>query len=351
MQQVLNTSRNTLLTGLSILMLVILLAACGTNKETASTDASPATSQGSETPSAQPATETTAAAETGAEQSKTRVVTDDLGREVEIPVSPQRVIAGEFASELLAVGVKPIGAGNNSFKIMFTQSEMTGIESIGDPINTEKVLELKPDLILAPTVFQEIYPEQMDQLLKIAPVFYVSFDQDPIYDIFPKIADLVGKSAEAQQWISEYEKEAQTAREQVRTALGDKTVSIFRIEKGRLRIYLNRNFGGYMLRSGLQANAPEAVAAEIEKNKNGSAVEISLEKLPEYAGDHMFIIVRDSAEDSGAYKEITESGLWKSLAAVKNNKIHLLETDKYYGSDIITIRETLKEAVGMLTQD
>ncbi|MBW7455417.1 ABC transporter substrate-binding protein [Paenibacillus sepulcri] len=327
-------------------MLIVLLTACGSDKpkpsespQSQGTDDAGASKQ--ESPPAAPAEK---------EEPETRIVKDDLGREVEIPVSPKRIIASEFSSELMAVGVKPVGAGHNDFKVVFTQSQMEGVEPIGDPPNVEKILELAPDLIIAPTIFPEIYPEAIEQLSKIAPIFYISFDQDPIFDIFPKVADLVGKSQEAKAWIESYEKEAQTAREQVHAAIGDETVSVFRIEKGRLRIYLNRNFAGYMLHSGLQVKSPEAVLAEIEKNKNGSAVEISLEKLPEFAADHMFIIVRTEGDDQGAFKEIEQSALWKSLPAVKNKQLYFIDTDKYYGSDITTIRETMKEAAGMLTK-
>ncbi|MNO30559.1 Iron(3+)-hydroxamate-binding protein YxeB precursor [compost metagenome] len=331
MQQAANTTGKTLFTWLSIIILILLLTACSSNK--------------------QMTTEASSSAPTGTEVPETRTVKDDLGREVEIPVTPRRIIASEFSSELLAVGVTPVGAGHNDFKVIFTQSEMEGVEPIGDPPNVEKILELAPDLIIAPTVFPEIYPEAAEQLSHIAPIFYISFDQDPVYDIFPKVADLVGKSQEAKAWIESYEKDAQTARGQVHAKIGDETVSVFRIEKGRLRIYLNRNFAGYMLHSGLQVNSPAAVLAEIEKNKNGSAVEISLEKLPDYAADHMFIIVRKEGDDQEAFKEIEKLAIWKSLPAVKNNQIYFIDTDKYYGSDITTIRETMKEAAGMLTKE
>ncbi|WP_018752897.1 ABC transporter substrate-binding protein [Paenibacillus sanguinis] len=279
---------------------------------------------------------------------ETRTVVDDLDRKVEVPVTPSRIVAGEFAPELLTLGIKPIASGDNGFKVIYTLDQMKGVDRIGDPPNPEKILELDPDLVVAPTVFLEIYREQMEQIARIAPVYYLSFDQDPIYGIFVKLAELVGKSEEAKAWITEYEQEAEAARERLTTAIGDETVSIFRVEKGRLRIYLNRNFAGYMLRSSLQLPAPDAVTAEIEQNPNSSAVQISMEKLPEFAGDHLFIIVREEGDDRQAFEEIKESGLWNSLDAVKNGKLHFLETDKYYGSDIVTIRETMKEAVDML---
>jgi len=328
----------------AVILMLAIMSACSTDKvnvEGKGTSPSPDVSQSANHETKEPDPEV--------KSLETKKVTDDLGREVEVPVAPKRVIAGEFASELLAVGIKPIGAGDNSFKIVYTVDDMAGVEKIGDPPNAEKILELQPDLFVAPTVFLEIYKEQMEQLEKFVPVYYISFDQDPIYDIFTKVASLVGRDQEAKTWITSYEQEAEQARQQLKTAVGEETVSIFRVEKGRLRIYLNRNFAGYMLRTGLQAKAPEAVAAELEKNPFGSAFEISLEKLPEYAGDHLLLIVRDEGDDKIAFDEMEKLDLWKNLPAVKSGRVHRLDTAKYYGSDIATIRETMKETLSMLT--
>ncbi|MBO9610189.1 MAG: ABC transporter substrate-binding protein [Paenibacillaceae bacterium] len=320
----------------------LLLAACGSSgKNSAAPSVSPSASPGTANNNTSPSPE-------ASKLPATRTVVDDLKREVVIPTSPKRIVAGEFAQELLALGVTPIGSGENGFKVVFTEAQMKGVERIGDPPNPEKILELKPDLVIASTVFLDIYKTQMENIAKIAPVYYISFDQDPINDIFSKVADLVGKQQEARDWIASYNKETTTAREQVKTALGNQTVSIFRVEKGRLRIYLNRNFAGYMLNTGLQVKAPDAVAAEIAKNKNGSAIAISIEQLPQFAGDHLFLIVRGEGADKAAYEEIAQSAFWKNLPAVKNGNVHLLDTDKYYGSDVVTIRETMKEAVKML---
>lgn len=71
----------------------------------------------------------------------------------------------------------------------------------------------------------------MEQISKIAPVYYLSFDQDPIYDIFTKIASLVNKEPEADAWIKGYEEEADAARTQLKQSLGKETVSIVRVER------------------------------------------------------------------------------------------------------------------------
>jgi iron complex transport system substrate-binding protein len=330
---------------LLVFTLLLILAACG-SEEKGATPTPNAGGTNASTPSASVSPSASAKADAKPES---RVFKDDLGREVTIPTNPKKVIVSDFSSEVLAVGAKPIGAGPNDFKIVFTQKELAGVENIGDPPNVEKILQLGPDLIIVSTVFNEIYPEAVTQLTKISPIIFLSFDQDPIHSLFPKIADVLGKSDEAKKWTAGYEEEAKLAREKVKAAVGNETVSIFRVEKGRLRIYLNRNFGGYMTRTGLQLRAPAAVEAEIAKNKFGSAVQISLEKLPDYAADTMFVIVRSEGDDQAEFKELEKSAIWKNLPAVKNGKVHFLETDKYYGSDIITIRETMKEFVQLLT--
>ncbi|THF75868.1 ABC transporter substrate-binding protein [Cohnella fermenti] len=341
-----HTSSKTGFMIVMLLLLSVLSAACGSNERSEPSAAQPsqaaAASESSASPESGPSSAASAPAKT------TRTVIDDLNREVEVPLEPKRIVAGEFAPELLTLGIKPIASGDNGFKVVYTLDQMEGVERIGDPPNPETIVLLSPDLVVAPTVFLDIYPDEMEKIAQVAPVYYLSYEQDPVYGIYRKLAELVGQSAKADSWIEEFEKEAEQARETIKSAIGDETVSIVRIEKGRLRVYLNRNFAGYMVRSALKLPAPEEVDEELIKTPFGSAVQISLESLPEFAGDHLFVIVREEGDDNEAFREIEESGLWKSLDAVKNGKLHFLDTDSYYGSDIVTIRETMKEAADML---
>lgn len=40
--------------------------------------------------------------------------------------------------------------------------------------------------------------------------------------------------------------------------------------------------------------------------------------------------------------------LWQNLPAAQNDNLYFLETDRYYGVDVILIRETMKETAAML---
>lgn len=220
---------------------------------------------------------------------------------------------------------------------------MAGVDSIGDPPNVEKIVELSPDLMIFSSVYPEIYPDIMDKLEKVSPIVYIKFS-DPIYDVFPKVADVLGKKSLASGWIKDYEAERDVSRAKVKQAIGDESVSILLIEEGGLRIYLSTNFGGYVVRTALQAKAVDKVQAEMNKDRWKNAVVVSQELLPEYVGDHLLLIVEDEED----YNELQKSGLWQGLPAVKNGNVHLLDQDKYYLADSITIRETMKEVADLL---
>lgn len=349
---------------LLVCSLLLVAAGCGSASPSASPDPGPSAAAPADSTSGQSADDNAAggdAADSGTDNAgdgtasgdeaaatDTRLFVDGLGREVRIPVSPERVIVSEFSAEALTAGVTPLAVGPNDLKNAFTSEQLAGIPDIGDPPNPELILSLEPDLLLFSQYMPDIYPQQMEQIEKIAPVVYIRFE-DPIYDVLPTVADALGKPDAVRPWIDEYEAERRQAMEQVRQAIGDETVSIFRIEKGRLRIYLSTNFGGYAVRSALQANAPDAVKAEIGQAPWSNAVQISLEKLPEYAGDHLLLIVSDTDEDQQEYKDIQSSSLWQSLPAVRNGNVHLLGTPKYYNADNITVRETMKEIANMLS--
>jgi len=297
--------------GLALLMLVFLLAACSSA--------------------------------TGNDNAKKRVFTDDMGRDVEIPVSPQNAVVCEFSPIAVTVGVQPAAVCNNDFLNSFVKSSLEGIDTVGDPPNLEKIVSIAPDLMVFSSVYPAIYPDIMEKLEKAAPVVYIEF-KDPIYDVFPKVADVLGKKASVEDWIKDFEAERDDAREKVKSSIGDETVSILLVEDGGMRAYLSTNFGGYVVRSALQANAVDKIKEEIAKDRWKNAVSISLELLPEYVGDHLLLIVE--AEDD--YKELQQTALWKGLPAVKNGNVYPLDPDKYYNSDILTIRETMKEVADLL---
>ena len=151
-----------------------------------------------ETANSKTSTNSSNSQETATESAKTRKYTTLQGEEIEIPTKPERVITGLYLGELLALGVKPVGAvaqfGMDS--PWFTEEQISGIEDIGSPVSLEKVTELNPDLIIASS------QEEYDQLSKIAPTVLIPFNSyGDVYAEMRALGDLVGKREEAEKWI------------------------------------------------------------------------------------------------------------------------------------------------------
>ena len=94
--------------------------------------------------------------------------------------------------------------------------------------------------------------------------------------------------------------------------------------------------GGEVIYNMLKLKAPDFVQKEaIDSGKQ--LVEISMEMLSKYANvDHIFICMNDGTTEAQV-KEILESPIWKTLPAVKNNKVHMLDYKTFLHYDPISI--------------
>jgi iron complex transport system substrate-binding protein len=145
---------------LMLMMLSLLVSACGNQAATSATHATQATA----------ATESPAPV---AEEART--ITHAMG-ETKITGTPQRIVVltNQGTESLLILGIKPVGAvkswiGEPWFDHI--KDQMDGVEVVGDETqpNMELIASLKPDLILGTKVRQEkIY----SQLSSIAPTVF-----------------------------------------------------------------------------------------------------------------------------------------------------------------------------------
>ncbi|MBN3526679.1 hypothetical protein [Paenibacillus apiarius] len=72
--------------------------------------------------------------------------------------------------------------------------------------------------------------------------------------------------------------------------------------------------------------------------------EISFEMVPEFAGDYIFL-------DSGKDGQFEWSGsFWKSLKAVKNNRVYDLDGDFFWPYDPIAVKAQVKKVAQMLVE-
>ncbi|MEO1612172.1 MAG: ABC transporter substrate-binding protein, partial [Pseudomonadota bacterium] len=167
---------------------------------------------------------------------ETRIFADDLGREVEIPVDPQRVAslyAEQFTTALYELGAPVVGSSGRTadgvnggapyirgaltvFDLTFEDS---GIAYLGDwrAPDLEVVAAVQPDLI----VISEFTADSLDQLSAIAPTVVVNFRDTPWLERYERLADASGRLPEFERRLGVYQRRLEAGRIVVEDAVGN----------------------------------------------------------------------------------------------------------------------------------
>jgi iron complex transport system substrate-binding protein len=239
--------------------------------------------------------------------------------EASIQGTPQRVVVltNEGTEALLALGVKPVGAvkswtGDPWYDHI--ASDMEGVTVVGEESqpNLEVIASLKPDLIIGNKLRQE---KVYEQLKAIAPTVFSETLRGAWQDNFLLYAEALGKSAEGEKAIADYD--ARTA--DFKSKAGDKLnqkVSVVRFMEGKTRIYLEDTFTGVAF-SKLGITRPDN-----QKYTDTFVEEITKERLPEVDADMLFYFTYETGNGKGTEMEeaMLKDPLWQSLSVVKNNK-------------------------------
>ena len=280
----------------------------------------------------------------------TRIYKDVTGREVEIPVNPKRVVTTQYLDAMLALGVKPIGAPSHVLDNNYLGELQEGVEDLGSPFSIERVLELAPDLIISAD------PEEVEQLSKIAPTVVIPWMYGDVFTQLKEVANVLGKTKEADDWIAMLDNKAAEGREKIAGKIGeDEVVSIFMTyEKDTLRLYGARNVGHVLYRS-LQLTPPPYIQEQLAKDPGYEEFvyeDISMEKLPDYAGDKIVMLMYGgkTAEEGNMFSQIEQSSLWKGLDAVKDNQVYYIGEDPWFTYAPIAIEKSLDKAIELFSE-
>ncbi|MGF1662648.1 MAG: ABC transporter substrate-binding protein [Kineosporiaceae bacterium] len=153
--------------------------------------------------------------------------TDSLGRTVEIPRRPQRIVSlHQFTSgeALLSIGAPLVGLAPDEadgFAPAITaEYDLSDVESVGmfSEVDLEDVARLRPDLIVAYSSRGVLYPENLDigELQRIAPT--VALDEETRRDEF---MDLVGTITGLQDEVTRQREQFEAELSELRAELGD----------------------------------------------------------------------------------------------------------------------------------
>ncbi|WP_163833835.1 ABC transporter substrate-binding protein [Spartinivicinus ruber] len=253
-----------------------------------------------------------------------RQVTDATGAVVAIPSQPKRVIVlSEFdLDSLIALGIQPLGstAGRGQATVpSYLAAHIADISIVGrlGLPSLDKLIELKPDLILAGGF---IDPVALKQVQKIAPTIITHKVGENWKQAFQRTASILGQKQAADNFWARYQKRV----EQLKTSLGENANAEISV------VRWNPTGPGYMLGDSFISSVLNDVQLKrpVAQNQPGAghSPSLSLEALEQIDGDWLFVgTLAEKGKAAQALEHIKTTDVFKKLKAVQNN--HVVSVD------------------------
>lgn len=226
------------------------------------------------------------------------------------------VLELSFLDSLYNLGVNPVAIADDGEQTKvtdITNGESIEYVSVGNrkEPNLEELSTLDLDLIIADTTrHSKIY----EDLSKIAPTIVLdSIDSsyDEYIENFETIAKIVGKEDVAKTKIEEAEKVLSDVKDKAKDKVSDEEVLTVSPKNDEYTAHTSSSFVGQVLEKAGFKNAIQSDDREAS---------LSLEQLVEINPD-IIVYMRDDI-DTTIYTEWKDTELYKSLDAVKNNKVY-----------------------------
>jgi iron complex transport system substrate-binding protein len=285
------------------LLVMFVLAACGSNKEEG-------TSSSKKEKSSEPTT----------------ITYESENGPVEVPADPQRVLVlSSFAGNVMALDVPLVGVDSWSKMNPRFEEKLEGVEEVTDE-NLEKIIELEPDLIVGLSNIKNV-----DKLKEIAPTVTFTYGAVDYLTQHVEIGKLLNKEKEAQAWVDDFETRTKQVGDDIKAEIGeDATVTV--IESFDKQLYVfgdNWGRGTEILYQEMGLGMPERVKEMALKD---GYYALSAEVLPEYTGDYLIFSKHKDADNS-----FEETETFKNIPAVKNDQLFTVDAMEFYFNDPLTL--------------
>ncbi len=302
--------RNILWGGSFLLLLMLILSACSSN--------------GNASDVKEKENEKTAQSDVQAEESETTVqYTTITGEQVEIPADPKRVVyIGQTTGDFLAMDIPLVGNNLPQDPASYYGDKLEGIVDIGNPASLETILTLKPDLII--NGYYKSDPNLNEELSKIATT--IPFNPAlPYAERVKEMGNIMSKQEEVTKIIAKFETQSKEMFDKLQLAEGETATVFYQLGK-ILYVMGDRNFGAIIYGENGFA-VPPAVQKNIIDVEGVSFLEVSEEVLPEFSGDHLFVIVQEDEESEAEADRLLQSPVWGTLPAVKKGNVYVVPNE------------------------
>lgn len=266
----------------------------------------------------------------GGEEASGTVTYQSESGPIEIPAKPERIVALSYAPNVISLGGTLVGVDQWTQNNPLFTEKLKGIEVVSEG-DLEKIAALEPDLIIAGTEMKNIA-----ELSKIAPTIAYTWGKLDYLAQQLEIGKILSKEEEAENWIDDFKQRAEAIGKEIKAKHGeDVTVTVFETDSKNFYVYgSNWARGTEILYQAMGLGMPEKVTQDA---LGPGYYTLSQEVIPEYAGDFIVISRPGSGDNS-----FMDTEIWKSIPAVKDNKVIEIDTEASTYSDPISLESMME---------
>jgi iron complex transport system substrate-binding protein len=284
-----------------------------------------------------------------------------------VPDNIKRLVTLDIAAfeHAIALGLKPVGTVSSEAYSSNLQHKLIGIETIGhaNAPNLERILALKPDLILGMSFHRSLYA----QASQIAPTVLIQSNYIGQWEkTFQTLSVALGRERIAQQVMNHYHDRLQDFKDRLKQKIANvdqplpfpPKVSIVRVYQNNINLHLRDSFGGKVLQdAGLARPVAQDIDAATARNlfDNQIQASISLEAIDRADGDVIFIWtagstaqVNQSSQENLA--KLQSNPLWRQLKAVQSNQVYFV-SNSWAGNGAIAANAVIDDLFKYLIKE
>nr|WP_233448902.1 ABC transporter substrate-binding protein [Listeria weihenstephanensis] len=237
------------------------------------------------------------------------IATDATGAKIELDAKPKKIVSLiPSNTEILY----RLGVGENVVGVTSSDDYPAEVKNVPvvatTEINVEKIIGMKPDLVLGHASMMSYNKDAYDQIKKAnIPLFVVADAQDfdAAYKTFTQIGDLTGKTKEAEKLVSSMKATDKSSRKEAAKKVDTK-----------VKVWLE-------ISPDLYTAGQDTFINEMLTNIEATNI-VSETGYPQYSEEQVIKAAPDVIITiyPNAKQEIAKRSAWKNIPAVKNNRIY-----------------------------
>ncbi|WP_418301749.1 helix-turn-helix domain-containing protein [Lysinibacillus fusiformis] len=249
---------------------------------------------------------------------------------------PRRIVAFQYSGDLLALGIQPIAAP-------FTPWEVSPLihQELGSAIDIEQGIhqleKIEVDLIIAPE-YLYYWPGKLEKLEQIAPILILPWNQLDRLEEVQLIGKIIGREAEANEWIEHYQSLTHIAATKLKLGL-QVNVGLYEVwEDYTICIWNTTARATYNLYNGLRLTPHPRIQQEVLAVN--SHLYIDEEVLADYAADVMFVVLPEDYYNDFSEKLLKRKA-WSQLQDDPSRKIIPIRLNEFWCNDGLALEKQL----------